>query len=317
MTKFTKIAIDTSALVQAIKNKSIHVNNHQNAIQSLRNTHYYRISSYWKPSDKSQSSSKLDFSSIYNWYLMDTEIRTNVFHLIQTLEIKIRSIVCDISLNLPKTEPVGSPHFYLQTKLFDATNTRSQSKKSMYDELIDTIDNHMNSQHPSQFCKHYKSKYAKPSLPPIWMVVEILTYGNITTFIKLIKDRTITSYLSQQFNMTYREYNSFLYITNILRNFCAHHNKLYETTLVTKDTSIIVPTSTKLPKNNVSLWTPILLIFHVLSTHDMSDLLCSIIDNFNYIKTKYKNSLSSYGFPINWEDKLLYYIIYPQPKKTT
>lgn len=305
MTTFIKKSIDVNLLAEAIKNKKITIEKTDDVEAILSNINYFRISGYWKTiPDKTQP---IKFSDICKIYDLDSEVRMLIFDLIYVLEIKIRTIIAMIPLNLPKTEAVGNPHFYLNRKLFDTNQINKKTQTPRYDELLKTISQLNKTKSP--FVEHFKRKYKSPLTLPIWMVVELLTYGSITTLIKLISDRVVINFLSKQFNMSSSEYNSFLYITNILRNFCAHHNRLYNNDIIIHSNKIVIPSSIRMPSNNIKLWTVIVLIYHVLKSNNMSDTLCKTFDNFILLKEKYNNDLLGYGFPADWESVLRSYCV--------
>ena len=79
------------------------------------------------------------------------------------------------------------------------------------------------------FLKHYRTKYASPELPPAWMTLETLTFGNIS---KLIASLDCKSAPFKRISITFGLTNPFIlenwiYSFSVLRNYCAHHSRIW------------------------------------------------------------------------------------------
>jgi len=74
---------------------------------------------------------------------------------------------------------------------------------------------------------HYFSKYATPTLPPCWMVSEVISLGRWSYVFSCIKNREDQKAISRVFGVHYRILDSWMQSIVYLRNLCAHHNRIW------------------------------------------------------------------------------------------
>jgi abortive infection bacteriophage resistance protein len=79
------------------------------------------------------------------------------------------------------------------------------------------------------FVQHYKNKYSSPDLPPAWMTLETLSFGNLS---KLIANLDCKSEPYKRIALSFGLSNSFIlenwiYSFSVLRNYCAHHSRIW------------------------------------------------------------------------------------------
>jgi len=109
------------------------------------------------------------------------------------------------------------PHAYLNHQLFKA----KWNHKANLDTLAKEV-----AANKEVFIQHLRHKYDEP-LPPIWAIVEIMTLGQLSKWFANLthsKDRNAVAhtYDTDEVNLT-----SFLHHLTTIRNFCAHHSRLW------------------------------------------------------------------------------------------
>lgn len=300
---FSKKNMSNTDLVGVIELKQIIVAQSEEAINFLNINHYYRVSGYWK--FLLGSSTPVKFNEIISAYDIDSDIRIITFELISKFEILIKNFVVSLSLHLPNTTNNNDPHYYLDDKLFDTTKT-DHNGKLRYSTLIDKIIKQLNHPSPDTFIQAYKKNYNSPQTPPIWMVVEILSLGELITLIKLISDPILKMALVKMFDLKSTEYGSLLHTTNILRNKCAHHSRLIDVEIAQYVKHL--PLYLKLSTSSFKLWSSINFIFHVLKHHKQFSFILYIVDKIEKAQKTNNVDLKHYGFPSNWLERLLWFI---------
>ncbi len=76
------------------------------------------------------------------------------------------------------------------------------------------------------FIVHLRHKYDE-LLPPLWAMVEIMTFGELSHWYENLKHRQDRNAISRLYDMDEKNLVSFLHHLNFVRNKCAHHNRLW------------------------------------------------------------------------------------------
>ena len=159
------------------------------------------------------------------------------------------------------------------------------------------------------FIKHYKNKYNDPSLPPAWMALEVMSFGNLSKLYKNIKKGKDKDVVAGSFDLPDVILTSWLESLTFVRNTCAHHARLWNRELTIKP---------KMPKRIMRQWLTVPpaddgRIYLILAV--IQYLLRSIGDDGKFylqIKSLIDNNpnipLHPMGFPVNWRDDLFWKI---------
>ncbi len=124
----------------------------------------------------------------------------------------MRAILCDIY-----ALKYGA-HWYLDANLFKNTAVHSDfvaRVKSFCDEC------------EFQFIKSYRMKYDTPPEPPCWMIMETLTFGQLSVLFENLKGGVQKSNVAGHFKAASPVLESWLQSINSLRNFCVHHSRIW------------------------------------------------------------------------------------------
>ena len=90
------------------------------------------------------------------------------------------------------------------------------------------------------FLRHYLSKYDSPKLPPSWMMIEMLTWGELSHLYVGLKSNQAKKQIAQNLGLHAEVLESWLKSLNDVRNLCAHHSRLWNKE---HGRSIKIPTS--------------------------------------------------------------------------
>jgi len=242
-----------------------------------------------------------DFKDALELYRFDDELRDILFSLIGRIEIKLRARIDQVV-----SEHTDDPFWYLNDDLFDTYKING-----LRSQLLNVF-----TKAKDEFTTHYKSKYFNEShadfksMPPFWMVSEIMTFGNILSIYKAIEKvpfNTLPSgnkldNLAKEFGATnLKSLNSWLTLIRDIRNRCAHHSRTwnanYREPLGIRqqlDPTITLPTP-----NRIYFF---LALLHLMSKSlslntNIRETLTSLIEKYPAINTH----LEAAGFPSNWE----------------
>lgn len=201
--------------------------------QWLMTVGYYRLSAYWLPWElppgPGQTRSKAfpintQFSDFVDIYVFDRNLRLLVMEAIDRFEIAVRARWTNL-LSLAH----GS-HAHMDSGNF----VNGFDHARMYAKISTTSD------HSSEvFIKHYKEKYTKPYIPPLWSVTELMTLGEISMWVKATRDNNLKDRVAKDLGLPSKEtLESVLQLLSYVRNICAHHGRLWNRRTVKKAPNI-------------------------------------------------------------------------------
>ena len=78
--------------------------------------------------------------------------------------------------------------------------------------------------------KNYKKKYKDFPTIPIWMLTEIISFGQLSHFYKYLKKQDKKE-ISKNFKLHHKKLEEWLHVLNYVRNICAHHHRLWNNEL--------------------------------------------------------------------------------------
>src|SRR5258708_18778306 len=100
-------------------------------------------------------------------------------------------------------------HWYTDHKHFQ--------KRDLYDQIIEEIRHYCRDSH-EKFIKSYKYNYDDPDLPPIWMVMETLTFGQISRLYDNLIDSDEKKEIAWVYGVVPNLFESWLRSINFVRN---------------------------------------------------------------------------------------------------
>jgi abortive infection bacteriophage resistance protein len=191
---------------------------HAEALHCLSHLNYYRLSAYWQPlkADHSHHTFKpgTGFSDVLNLYVFDRELRLLVLDAIERVEVSVRT-----GWAYTLAHRYG-PHAHLNANLF-----KMPARNWDYSQQILKLEAEARKSHET-FLQHHEHKYDEP-LPPVWAVVEIMTLGQLSKWYGNLRHGADRNAVAHRYDMDETNLTSFLHHLSVIRNFCAHHSRLW------------------------------------------------------------------------------------------
>lgn len=161
----------------------------------LETVGYYRLSAYWLPFEvppaDGQTRSKqfvpdLQFDTIVDIYVFDRKLRLLIMEAIERIEIALRSRWTN------RLALAYGSHAHLDSSVF----------QSGYDHigLLSALANRAKDSN-EVFVEHYRRKYSAPFMPPIWIVTELMTFGELSRWFAATKDPKIRSAVARDLGL--------------------------------------------------------------------------------------------------------------------
>jgi len=217
--EFSKPARTIKEQLALLKQRGLYVHDQTQALHYLKYVTYYRLRAYWLPFElrdentgKSSFKENTSFQNIVDLYVFDRAFRLLVIDAIERIEIAIRG-----AWAYHMATKYGS-HGYSRYTLYKNKDSFLSSCALLIKEVERSKET---------FINHYKERYDKPLLPPIWMVSEILSFGQLSQWINNLKEPKDRNTVARVFCLDEAVFLSFLHHVSHVRNICAHHGRLW------------------------------------------------------------------------------------------
>lgn len=220
---YNKPALSFEEQADLIISRGMVVADRQELLERLACIGYYRLSAYWYPFRNSDDTfrSGTRFEQILRRYTFDRQLRCLLLDAIERVEVALKTqIVTFFSTHY-------GPFGYRNIANFGHIDQDKFEK--LQDCMIKAFDDSK-----EHFVSHYREKYSETSEVPLWMLAEVVTYGNIFTFYRSMKkaDRCC---IADFFGVSSEDiFDSWLHTLNYIRNLCAHHARLWNRELAIK-----------------------------------------------------------------------------------
>ena len=210
-------------------------------ITYLSRINYYYLSGYLYPfrlegSDNFVQGTSLDL--IKQRVEFDSDLRLLIMKAIERIE-----------LGLFRTQLVE--HLTLQYGPFCYLDSQAYKDVNIYPEGF--VENLMGfsakilKAEDTEFIKRYRNKYTDENFLPFWMIVEKMSFGQLSYLFNNLRidDRSI---LAEQYGVHYKILSSWLHTLTFTRNICAHYGRLWKRYL---------PVKPKIPDNVSGFHNPV------------------------------------------------------------
>jgi abortive infection bacteriophage resistance protein len=217
-----KVCTIEEHIVQLIE-RGLTIKNIETAKHYLANVSYYRLAGYWWPmqSDKINHRFKADstFDDVISLYNFDSELRILLFDVIEKIEISLRTkLIYHLSHEF-------DAWWFQNTVIFQDTMALIQTLSSIQEEVERSKDIFIK--------EHYKKYKDDKRFPPAWKTLELTSFGSLSKLYgnlkNTVKSKEIIAEELGAVNHTYLP--SWLHSIAQIRNYCAHHSRLWNKNL--------------------------------------------------------------------------------------
>lgn len=225
---------DYPELIQILKDRGLIIADENQAIEFLKKVHYYRLSAYFVPFQHPKHSHQKDifkdkttFEDIQNLYCFDCELKQLIFSCLEDLEMILRAQISHI--HTQKYNPFG----YIENSHSLKRELRIKNIFLFYEFISQAQKEKQRAS--EDFIRHIKDKYKIDDLP-LWALVEILSFGALSKFFKLMQlneQLKLLEFFGMQ-SIRVGVFENWLEVLAYVRNICAHHGRLWNKNLVKK-----------------------------------------------------------------------------------
>lgn len=236
---FSKNAFTIQEQIIQLQDRGLEIHNVSLAKKYLANISYYRLGEYWyvmqenkeehifKPNSK--------FKDVIALYNFDAELRLLLFGVIEKIEISLRTkLIYHLSHEI-------DPWWFCNSEIFIDRLQFSRTLAKIEEEITRARSKDVTIKN------HFKKHKDDLRFPPAWKSLEQVSFGNLSKLYGNLK-HTIKAkdLIAAEFGAVNHTYlPSWLQSIAQIRNFCAHHSRLWNRNL---------PGTVKLLSNPPNAW---------------------------------------------------------------
>ncbi len=216
MVDFLKPPLTPAAMVDLFISRGMVVPDRNKAEHRLHNIGYYRLKGYSYVLTEDHTTHQLaegtTFDQVLGFYIFDRKLRLLTMDAVERIEVALKANMCTAI-----STATNDPFWYMKPAHFKDQNYHSEFMESCADAFADSKDT---------FIENFKLKHPEYTLPPFWMIQEILSFGPISKAFKNLSEdwqRAVTA----EYGIHRDVLASWFQAIHIVRNICAHHSQLW------------------------------------------------------------------------------------------
>ncbi|KYG71466.1 CAAX protease [Roseivirga ehrenbergii] len=220
---YDKSPITIEEQISKLQNRGMIFNDVSLAHRALSHISYYRMVGYWWPmyEDKENHIFKPNtvFEDVVALYNFDHELRILLFDMIEKIEISLRTkLIYHLSHEF-------DPWWFQNTDLFQDSLSLIKTLSSIQEEVERSKDT---------FIKEHNRKYKDDKrFPPAWKTLEMTSFGSLSKLYGNLKNNIKSKdAIAEDYGAVNHTYlPSWLQSMAQIRNYCAHHSRLWNKNL--------------------------------------------------------------------------------------
>lgn len=196
------------------------------AMRILEHENYYNLINGYKElflASKATSTTEevyktgTNFNEIYALYNFDRELRSIYLKYLLKIENTFKTVISH------EFSAKYGHNNYLKTDNFNTENKGNITNAvKLIGDIQQEIARQMSKHH--QIVTHYMTEHG---YVPLWVLVNVLTFGKIENFYKCMKSDDKTA-ISKQFKLHPNEFAKFMHMLALARNKCAHDERFFD-----------------------------------------------------------------------------------------
>ena len=296
MTNYAKPALTYQQQIAHLRQSGMQVADAARAEYWLRHVSYYRLSAYWlyfehpKGTPSPRFRPGTSFDNVTALYDFDRLLRRLVMRGTEHVEVALRGSWAY------QMGQLGDGHSYLQPKLYrDGREFRSGRGK-----LQQAV-----ARSSETYIDHYRRTYTSPKLPPVWMVAEMMSFGQLSRWYSNLADRALRNRIADPLGLPETVLVPLIRHVTDIRNICAHHGRLWNRgflqppKLAQKPQDLLLSLDQSATQAPAKLFNGLTMIAHVVRT--VAPASTWIADLHAHLLTHPTGDLAAMGFPADWQ----------------
>ena len=194
--------------------RGMRIDDPKRARRYLSHLNYYRLAAYWLPFEQNHPTHRfkpgIEFDLVLEHYIFDRKLRLLIMDAIERIEVSLRT---RWAYHLAHSH---DPHALLDQTLFKTRWPHTDNVNALRETIRRSSE---------VFIRHF-NKYDE-ALPPVWVVCEIMTLGQLSKWYANLKRGRDRNAIARGYGIDEVNFTSFLHHLSIVRNHCAHHARIW------------------------------------------------------------------------------------------
>ena len=185
---FAKPSLTVDEQIAHLRAKGMAIADEVRARYWLTHVSYYRLSAYWlyfehpKGQNGPRFRNGTSFESVTALYDFDRLLRRLVMRGTEHVEVALRgNWAYQLAL-------LGNGHSYLDASLYTDRKESHSNLAKLAGEVGWSSETYI---------KHYRENYHDPALPPVWMVAEMMSFGQLSRWYSNLAERALRNRIAQ------------------------------------------------------------------------------------------------------------------------
>ena len=212
--------------IALLKNRGLEIESEEDTAHFLSHISFYRLGEYWHSMESDLKNHifkpESKFKDVMALYCFDRELRILLFDVIEKLEISLRAkLIYHLSHEF-------DPWWFQNFDLFGDSLALAKTLSGLEEEIS-------RSRKETILKNHFKNYKEDGRFPPAWKTLEQTSFGTLSKLYGNLKN-TINSkdIIAQEYGAVNHTYlPSWLQSIAQIRNYCAHHSRLWNRNLPT------------------------------------------------------------------------------------
>lgn len=216
MEKYENLTVDQQ--VERLKQKGI-IFKDNSAYDKLKYISYYKIKEYAMPFyNNGQFNGNITFDDILERYEQDKNIRTLFLRYCDVIEIAFKTQFARALGNL-----LGA-YGYIDFSQWVDSSISNEERKGRQKGLLKNIDNDFKNKDNVVYQKYLEKR---KQIVPVWLMIELLTFGETVDLYKLLK-RKEKNKISSLYQLNSDLFDQFIENAKDIRNLSAHNRNVID-----------------------------------------------------------------------------------------
>jgi len=299
--------------IEILKQRGLIINNDNETSNILESTNYYNLINGYKElfietneNGNEKFIDNTEFSEIHSLYLYDKNLRNIFFKYILNIENAFKT-----RITYEFSSHYGHAHYLKEENFNNIDDYKIKAIKKLINDI--NLDIYNQKENGKEMLVHYKEKH---NYMPLWVVIIIITFGKLSKFYQLMKNRE-QCVISKKYNLLPNVLITYSKSLTIIRNLCAHGERLYNIRLRSKIHNDIIHKNLHIVKDaednyiqgTNDLFSIVIIFKKMLTKSDFALFFEELVEEIDTILSKIdindsKAILISMGFPINYKEIL-------------
>ena len=300
--RYIKPTFSHPQLLEILKDWGVEVLDETEAVKQLEHMEFFKyktycipLRTYFKDEQVRISRDRLQFSDVIELYNFDRKLRFLVLDALEKIELSLRSsAVRHLAITYGA---VG----YVDDILYKS----EEMHKNFLNQLNGAIKSRIN--HGDSIFREFKEKYPGSVFPPLWMSVEVMTFGMLTRWLDDLSKRSDRHAIASRYGVNQEVFFSIFKNLVLLRNVCAHHEPIWNFVFAKPYKLPRKPellSSTVNPSKRRFLYNTLVVLCYlsqiISPISNWKERLIAVLDEQSVI------DLAVLGFPENWKKRPLW-----------